>query len=95
MERKFGRTVGKMIFKLSVITSLGRPAGLRQILLRNLVKVIEMSWAPLLLFPLLNRNRLRLGDLVARTAVIDARIQPPPQETDQSDDGEAGPDKDD
>ena len=48
--------------------------------LRNLTKIFEMSWPLMLLVPLINRRRLRLGDLIARTAVIeyDPSTYPPP-----------------
>lgn len=84
MEKRFGATLGKMIMKLRVVGDEGRSLGLREAMLRNLVKVMEFSWVPLLplllLVPLLSRHRQRLGDMLARTVVIDARCEqrPPP-----------------
>ncbi len=76
MEAKFGATLGKMIFRLRVVGSGARPVSLRETVVRNFVKFIELHPALGLLLPaivlliLLSRNRQRAGDLVARTAVI-------------------------
>jgi uncharacterized RDD family membrane protein YckC len=86
MERRFGATLGKMVFKLRVVADEGRPPDLREAMLRNLAKVLELSWPPLLplliLIPLLSRHRQRLGDMLARTAVADGRLAglPPPSQ---------------
>jgi len=85
MERRFGATVGKMIFKMRVVGDEGIEPGLREVLLRNLVRTFELSW-PLVAIPILlmvfTRNRQRLGDMMGRTTVIDAAFVPPqpPQE---------------
>jgi len=75
MEKRYGATLGKMVFKLRVVADEGRPIDLREAMLRNLVKVWELSWLPLLplliLVPLLSRYHQRLGDMLARTAVTD------------------------
>ena len=63
-----------------MVADEGKPLGLREAVLRNLVRVLELSlpMLPLLvLFPLISRNRQRLGDMVAKTAVIDARSETP------------------
>lgn len=93
MEYYFGATVGKMIFRLRVVGDEARKLTLREAALRNLVKIVELTWPiglPLLLvLPILNRNRQRLGDMLARTAVVSAdtlaklppvQDQPPPPE---------------
>jgi len=80
MELAFGATIGKMIFHLKVIGDQGKKPTLRAIALRNLVKIIEMLWPiywpVLVLFPIFSRNRQRLGDMLARTAVVDATTLP-------------------
>ncbi|MBI5722929.1 MAG: RDD family protein [Planctomycetes bacterium] len=83
MEKFFDATIGKMIFGLKVVGNDGKPADTREVLLRNLIKVMEIStfWL-LLLIPLFNRNRQRLADLIARTAVVDKRPVQPPAEND-------------
>ena len=82
MEHKFAATLGKMIFALRVVAQDGAKPGWRVVLLRNLVKIIEMSW-PVVVVPLalmlFTRNKQRMGDFVARTAVIDTRFTPPPE----------------
>jgi uncharacterized RDD family membrane protein YckC len=80
-EVRFGATIGKMIFRLRVVNDEGNKPGLREGAVRNLVKIIELYFPPLapllLLVPVFNRNRLRLGDLIARTGVIDATYLAP------------------
>jgi uncharacterized RDD family membrane protein YckC len=82
MEFRFGATLGKMIFSLRVVGQEGARFGWRVALLRNLVKIIEMSW-PVVVLPLglmlFTRYRQRTGDFVARTAVIDGKYVPPPE----------------
>jgi len=90
MEMRFGATVGKMVMQLRVVNDEGGAPNLREAWLRNIVKLVELSY-PLLvpfmvLVPILSRYRQRLGDMLARTAVIDARyLGPPPT------DGAQGP----
>ena len=78
MEWRFGATLGKMAVKIRVIGYQGARPNLRETLLRNLSRLIPLCFNPLLpllvFFPLLNPNKQRLGDLLARTAVIDARF---------------------
>ncbi|MCK4277017.1 MAG: RDD family protein, partial [Phycisphaerae bacterium] len=96
MELRFGATVGKLIFKLRVTASEGTRAGLRAVLLRNLVKIVELYWPPLFLLIVLlvalNRNHQRLGDLMGQTAVIDNSATPPePAESQPADKPPPGP----
>ncbi len=95
MELRYAATLGKLIFKLRVVGNNGQPANLRSILLRNLIRLLEIN---LLMIPfiipfiilmiILNRYHQRLGDIMARTAVVDARtltfaFAKPPADTDQ------------
>ncbi len=94
MELKLGATVGKRLMHLATVNEEGRKPGLREAVLRNLVKVIELAWPiglPLLLIvPVLTRARQRLGDMLARTAVIDADyLAPPPPEQEKAEDRES------
>ena len=81
-EAKYGATLGKMILKLRVINGQGETPTLRQAALRNMVKLVELSWPPmipvLLLLPVITRNRQRLGDMMARTAVVEKAAVPAP-----------------
>ncbi len=87
MELQHGATVGKMLLGLRVVGDGGVRPRLREVLLRNLVKVMILvsGLAPLMLIVLLNRNRQRLGDMMGRTAVVvgppAAGPAPPPQQT--------------
>jgi uncharacterized RDD family membrane protein YckC len=81
MEYAFGATLGKMLFRLRVTGNGGAKPDLRSIALRNLMKIVEMTtiMLPLLvLLPLLSQYRQRIGDMMARTAVVDARLLPTP-----------------
>lgn len=81
LERRFGGTAGKLLFRLRTVTLDGLPLGLREAALRNLVKLFELIpllW-PMLLIPLFNRSRMRLGDILARTIVVESgSVQAPP-----------------
>ncbi len=95
MEAQLGATVGKMLLKLRVVGDEGARPGLREVLLRNLIKLLELFFfTPLLLAVLLNRYRQRLGDMAAHTAVIDARILPPPVAPPPPFQGQSGDDQD-
>lgn len=79
MEARYGATLGKMVFKLRVVGNGGRRADLRQCVIRNLMKILELSvMSPLMMLILVSmvmivtRYNQRFGDLLARTAVIDA-----------------------
>ncbi len=92
MEYRFGATLGKRVMKLRVVGNGAAPAGLREVLLRNLVKIIELMSLPLLLLvPLLTRNRQRLGDMFAQTAVVDATAPLPAESDDDESDDDASP----
>lgn len=82
MEHRFQATLGKMLLSLRVVGQAGTRPCWRTALLRNMVKIIEMSW-PVVVLPfalmLFTRNRQRMGDFVARTTVIDKRYAPPPE----------------
>ena len=72
MEGKFGWTVGKKLLALEVrqIRSLDKHANWVQIVLRNLVKILELNFPPLLFVIVINRQRQRLGDMLAGTVVL-------------------------
>jgi len=94
MELRFGWTLGKRLMKLRVVGHAGTKPSQRDFILRNLVRTVPLClgnilvMVPLLLiFPLLNRWRQRLGDMLARTAVIDARTYTgPPTDIQEQDD---------
>ena len=76
MELHYGATLGKRFMKLRVVANNAQPANFRAILLRNLIRLIEMNWLILpfiMVMVLMGRYHQRLGDIVGRTAVVDAR----------------------
>ena len=90
METFLGATVGKLILRLRVVDDKGQRPNLRSVALRNLMKVIELlplvSQLPLLLLlPIISPYRLRIGDIMAHTFVIESRLLPPPQEQNDRD----------
>jgi uncharacterized RDD family membrane protein YckC len=102
MEACWGATLGKMLLKLRVVGNGGRRPEFRQCVIRNLVKILELSVMPPLIMLVLvsmvmiiTRYNQRFGDLLARTAVIDAASLPlggpPPRQTDPADNNPANP----
>jgi uncharacterized RDD family membrane protein YckC len=72
MELLVGRTVGKVIARVRLISEAGTRPTAGQILTRNLTRLIEFMpqfWVFVVLV-LLSRNRQRMGDIFARTVVI-------------------------
>src|SRR6266540_5530654 len=63
-----GRTPGKRALGLRVVHTDGQPAGLGAVLLRNLIRPLDMAGLGLLM--LVTRRHQRLGDLAAGTMVI-------------------------
>jgi hypothetical protein len=57
-------------------------------LLRNVFKILEMQFPPLLVAVLFTRYRQRIGEFMARTAVVESKptlpATPPPDQSDQS-----------
>jgi len=79
MESRFGATLGKMAMRIEVTSADGTRPTIRQTILRNLIKPIELSWPILIVtmaIPLLTRTHQRLGDIMARTVVIEKLRSP-------------------
>ncbi len=83
-ELAIGTTPGKLVFKCRVLSSTGEPPRVRQVLIRNAVRVVEFALgSPGLLVTfmtmmLVSRNRQRIGDLLADTVVVEPAAAPPP-----------------
>jgi len=97
MELRFGATLGKMTVKLRVVGPEGRAADARGIILRNLVRILELY--PLLLplaglFVLLTRYHQRPGDFFARTIVIDSTTRQPGPGDEEADQQDRPPEQD-
>ncbi len=76
-ELVFARSLGKMLMGLRVTTLNGERPRLWQLLVRNLLKSFDLLAPLLLVLIALGPYRQRLGDLVARTVVVEPT---PPEE---------------
>ncbi len=86
MELATRRTVGKTLLGMRLLSEAGTPPRVRQTIIRNLFRLLEMLpplWI-LAFLVVLSRNRQRLGDLFARTVVV----RRTPADTDQPRDRE-------
>lgn len=77
-----GKTFGKSILGLKVISTNGKPPSLGQVIVRNFLKIFDLIAWPLLFLPLMRPYGQRLGDLAAKTVVV----MPEPTEDDEDDD---------
>lgn len=82
-EARFGATLGKKLLGLRTVGQAGQKPDLRGVLLRNLLKIFELAtlggpmwWFFVFLaaLPAFTRYRQRLGDMMGRTAVVEARF---------------------
>lgn len=64
-----GQSIGKMVFGLRVLDTEGRPAGAGAIVLRNLLRVVDLLIAPALIVFITPLHQ-RVGDIIAGTVVI-------------------------
>lgn len=75
------QTLGKKIMGLTVCTMAGQSPDVWQIILRNLLKILDLiAWYVLPMLVVVSAYRQRLGDVVARTVVI----QPKPSDSDET-----------
>ena len=75
MESGGGQTVGKKLMKLRVVLADGRPAGMREIAVRTVLRVVDSIGfyiVGLIVMLATGERRQRLGDLAAGTMVVDA-----------------------
>lgn len=79
-EMLFGRTLGKWVFSLRVANLDGSRATRRALLLRNVLRLVDLTLA---LFPLimifLSPLRQRIGDVAAGTVVVRSNVVVPPE----------------
>ena len=84
LESGDGQTLGKKLLKLRVVRADGRPAGMREIAVRTVLRVVDGIGAyivGLIVMLATGQRRQRLGDLAAGTIVVDASAptySPPP-----------------
>ena len=69
-ELIFGRSIGKLIFGLRVVTTEGGPVPAGRIILRNLLRVLDLLLFLPIFFVFISPNSQRIGDLAARTLVV-------------------------
>ena len=75
LESGDGQTVGKKLMKLRVVLADGRPAGMREIAVRTVLRVVDgigFYIVGLIVMLVTGQRRQRLGDLAAGTMVVDA-----------------------
>jgi uncharacterized RDD family membrane protein YckC len=75
LESGEGQTVGKKLMKLRVVRADGRPAGMREIAVRTVLRVVDGIGGyivGLIVMLATGQRRQRLGDLAAGTIVVDA-----------------------
>ena len=73
----YGKSIGKMLFGLRVVSVDGSRASVGRIILRNLMRILDVHLLLPLLFVFLSPMRQRIGDLAASTIVVDAEKKPP------------------
>jgi uncharacterized RDD family membrane protein YckC len=75
MESGDGQTVGKKLMRLRVVLADGRPAGMREIAVRTVLRVVDSIGfyiVGLIVMLATGERRQRLGDLAGGTKVVDA-----------------------
>jgi uncharacterized RDD family membrane protein YckC len=95
LESGDGQTVGKKLLKLRVVRADGRPAGMREIAVRTVLRVVDGVGGyivGLIVMLATGQRRQRLGDLAAGTIVVDASapayVPPAPVEAPVEDESE-------
>ena len=82
-ELVFSRTLGKTLIGLRTTTLNGQRPKAWQLLVRGLLKILDLTpgaWL-LLILPAISPHRQRLGDIIART-VVTCQAPPPPEGSD-------------
>jgi uncharacterized RDD family membrane protein YckC len=72
LESGDGQTVGKKLMKLRVVREDGSPAGMREIAIRTILRVVDNYLVGLIVMLLTGERRQRIGDLAAGTVIVDA-----------------------
>jgi uncharacterized RDD family membrane protein YckC len=67
-----GQTLGKKLMKLRVVRADGRPAGMGEIAVRTILRVVDNYLIGLIVMLATGERRQRVGDLAAGTIVVDA-----------------------
>lgn len=88
VEAIFGRTIGKMFVGLKVVMADGSPAGVGPLVLRNVLRIIDLAFTFLPLLAIFYMpSRQRIGDIAAKTIVVEkAPSEPTSDDRDESND---------
>jgi uncharacterized RDD family membrane protein YckC len=73
-----GQTVGKRVMRLRVVREDGGPAGMREIAIRTVLRVVDTALIGLIAMMATGERRARLGDLAAGTMIVSADGAPGP-----------------
>jgi uncharacterized RDD family membrane protein YckC len=75
-----GQTPGKRYQGIRVVRTDGQPVGLAPVLVRNLIRIVDVTLLPFLalISMVITRRSQRLGDLAAGTMVVRERALPAP-----------------
>lgn len=82
LEAWTGMTAGKRLVGLAVTGAHGGRCGFVAIIVRNLARIIEFHFPPLILLVAFTPSRQRLGDLLAKSVVVEPVANLPPIEAD-------------
>src|SRR5829696_1154232 len=81
LESGAGQTVGKKLMKLRVVRADGCRAGMREVAVRTILRVVDNYLVGLIAMLATGERRQRIGDLAAGTIVVEAStlaVAPPP-----------------
>ncbi|MFQ5461031.1 MAG: RDD family protein [Phycisphaerae bacterium] len=70
-EAAMSATPGKRALRLTVVRADGRPIAFGGALVRNLARAVEFHFVPLVLLVAVTFGKQRLGDLLARSYVVE------------------------
>ena len=79
LESGEGQTLGKKLMKLRVVRADGRPAGMSEIAVRTVLRVVDgigLYIVGLIVMLATGQRRQRLGDMAAGTIIVDASAPP-------------------
>jgi uncharacterized RDD family membrane protein YckC len=76
LESDEGQTIGKKLMKIRVVRADGRPAGMGEVAVRTILRVVDNYLVGMIAMVATGDRRQRIGDLAAGTIVVDASARP-------------------
>lgn len=78
LEGFTGYTLGKFLLRIQVVNEQGRPPGVFRSLIRTILRLVDtnpilLGGAPAGIMVLVSRRKQRIGDMLARTYVVQVR----------------------